>query len=156
MANFDEAIRTVLENEGAVIVDDPKDPGGLSRYGISHRSYPTVDIRNLTEDQAIEIYRRDWWHYDGIIDQRVATKILDSCVNLGEHAAIYLLQEIVLQVVKPDGLFGPVTEDCLNRMDPQALLTAYRAKLVAHYEDIVEANPSQVKFLKGWLARAAQ
>jgi lysozyme family protein len=152
-SNFDIAIETVLANEGG-LVEDKMDPGGLTNFGLSQRSYPKLDIRNLTREEAIEIYRRDWWHYAGIIDQRVATKILDSCVNMGEHAAIFLLQEIVLQVIKPDGIYGEVTEDAVNRLDPNALLTDYRAKLTAHYEAIAIANPTQAKFLKGWTARA--
>jgi lysozyme family protein len=154
MADFNIAIETVLANEGSTLVDDPLDPGGLSRWGISHRSYPLVDIRNLTEDQAKQIYLRDFWKYEDVIDQRVATKLLDSAVNLGEHAATFLLQEIVLQVVKPDGLIGPVTIDAVNRMDANALLTLYKTKLVAHYEAIAIANPTQEKFLKGWTTRA--
>jgi lysozyme family protein len=156
MADFNIAIETVLANEGSTLVDDPLDPGGLSRWGISHRSYPLVDIRNLTEDQAKQIYLRDFWKYEDVIEQRVATKLLDSAVNLGEHAATFLLQEIVLQVVKPDGLIGPVTLDCVNRVDPNALLTAYRAKLEQHYRNIVLAKPEEMKFLDGWLRRAKQ
>jgi lysozyme family protein len=155
MALFEPAVDITLENEGSALVDDPKDPGGLSRWGISHRSYPTVDIRNLTREDAAQIYRRDWWKYDGIIDQRVANKIFDMTVNMG-HAAIYLLQEIVLQIVRPDGIYGEVTEAGVNRFDPNALLTAYKAKLAAHYEAIVAANPAEAKFLAGWLRRANQ
>jgi lysozyme family protein len=154
-SNFDIAIETVLANEGG-LVEDKMDPGGLTNFGLSQRSYPKLDIRNLTREEAIEIYRRDWWHYAGIIDQRVATKILDSCVNMGEHAAIFLLQEIVLQVIKPDGIYGEVTEDAVNRLDPNALLTAYRAKLEQHYRNIVLARPEEMKFLDGWLRRAKQ
>jgi lysozyme family protein len=77
-------------------------------------------------------------------------------VNLGQHTAIFLLQELVLQVVKPDGLFGEVTEDAVNRQDANALLTAYRTKLTQHYQEIVKNNPAEAKFLTGWLRRANQ
>ena len=81
--------------------------------------------------------------------------MFDSYVNM-ERIAIFLLQEIVLQVVKPDGIYGEVTEDAVNRMDPNALLTAYRAKLEQHYRNIVLAKPEEMKFLDGWLRRAKQ
>ena len=42
-------------------VNDPKDPGGETNYGISKRAYPDVDIKNLTEDGAKDIYKRDYW-----------------------------------------------------------------------------------------------
>jgi lysozyme family protein len=155
MALFEPAVEVVLANEGG-LVEDKLDPGGLTNFGLSQRSYPGLDIRNLTRDAAVSIYHRDWWKYDNIIDQRVATKILDSCVNLGQHTAIFLLQELVLQVVKPDGLFGEVTEDAVNRQDANALLTAYRTKLTQHYQEIVKNNPAEAKFLTGWLRRANQ
>jgi lysozyme family protein len=156
MALFEPAIEITLKNEGSEYTQDPLDPGGATRYGISQKAFPKEDIKNLTEERAKELYRINYWKYDGIIDQGIANKLFDAGVNMGEHTAVYLIQELVLQVVKPDGLFGPVTEDCLNRMDPQALLTAYRAKLVAHYEEIVKNNPAEAKFLKGWTARANQ
>ncbi len=37
------------------------DPGGETRYGISKRAHPDVDIKNLTKDAAMEIYRADYW-----------------------------------------------------------------------------------------------
>jgi type VI secretion system secreted protein VgrG len=72
------------------------------------------------------------------------------------HSAIFLLQELVLQVVKPDGLWGPVTLEAVNRQDAQSLLTRFRAKLAEHYQSIVDNNPAEAKFLNGWLRRAAQ
>jgi hypothetical protein len=58
--------------------------------------------------------------------------------------------------VKPDGLYGPVTEEAINRMDANALLTAYKLRLQQHYLDIVANKPEDEKFLNGWLRRAAQ
>ena len=51
---FDEIIDVVLHHEGGY-VNDPKDPGGETNYGISKRAYPDVDIKNLTEDGAKDI-----------------------------------------------------------------------------------------------------
>jgi len=50
----------VLKREGGY-VDDPTDRGGETKYGISKRSYPQLDIKNLTLEQALEIYRKDYW-----------------------------------------------------------------------------------------------
>src|SRR5690606_2973445 len=57
---FLHAVEVVLEHEGGY-VHDPHDPGGETKFGISKRQYPDLDIANLTREQAIEIYRRDWW-----------------------------------------------------------------------------------------------
>jgi len=154
MALFEPAIEITLANEGGY-VNDPMDPGGETNFGISKRDYPKLDIKNLTKEEATAIYLRDFWKFGGIIDQAVANKVFDSYVNM-EHIAIFLLQEIVLQVIKPDGIYGEVTEDAVNRLDPNTLLTDYRAKLTAHYKAIVVARPEEEKFLKGWLRRAQQ
>jgi lysozyme family protein len=154
MSSFELAIETVLANEGGYSFI-ASDPGGETNFGISKRSYPALDIKNLTREEAVQIYRRDFWKYDNVLDQRVATKIFDASVNMG-HSAIFLLQELVLQVVKPDGLWGPVTEEAINRMDANALLLLYKARLRQHYLDIVANKPEDEKFLNGWLRRAAQ
>ena len=117
-SSFDLAIPVVLENEGGY-VNDPADPGGETKYGISKRSYPALDIKNLTVEQATAIYLRDFWQFDGIIDQRVANKLFDAYVNL-KHRAILYAQQIVFKSLTPDGVYGPETEDALNRADPNA------------------------------------
>ena len=152
MARFDLAILTVLRNEGG-LVEDPADPGGLTNYGISQKSYPSLDIRSLTRAQAMEIYLRDFWKFDGILDQPIATKVFDATVNMG-HTAIKILQRIL--GVPDDGVYGPTTEKAVNVTNPGVLLGRFRTALVDHYEAIVTANPSQAKFLDGWLRRARQ
>ena len=57
---FVRAIDRVLVHEGGD-ADDPRDAGGRTRWGISQRTYPTLDIRRLTRADAIALYRRDFW-----------------------------------------------------------------------------------------------
>ena len=57
---FPAFINRILGHEGGY-VNDPQDPGGETNWGISKRSYPGEDIKNLTLDQAAAIYRRDYW-----------------------------------------------------------------------------------------------
>src|ERR1700676_2468756 len=110
MADFNLAIDTVLTNEGG-LSENPSDPGGLTNFGISQRSYPTVDIRNLTRETAAAIYQRDFWHYDAVQSQPMATKIFDMSVNMG-HAAIRILQTCLGVTV--DGIWGPGTCAAVN------------------------------------------
>lgn len=151
MADFNLAIGTVLANEGGV-VNNENDPGGLTNFGISQRSYPNVDIRNLTPDAAAAIYRRDFWHYDDVQSQAMATKIFDMSVNMG-HTAIRILQTCL--GITEDGLWGPGTCAAVNAAGDN-LLNAYRAALAQHYQNLVLANPALAQFLTGWLRRAAQ
>ena len=150
MASFELAIPTVLENEGGY-VNDPDDAGGETNFGISKASYPNVDIKNLTKEEASAIYQRDFWKFDGINDQAVATKLFDAYVNMKSHA-INAAQEVTGQTV--DGKYGPHTEAAINAA--RDFLTTFRARLVQYYQEIVEYYPEDEKFLKGWLRRAQQ
>ena len=156
MSDFYLAIPTVLKNEGGYVWD-VNDPGGETKYGISKRAYPDLDIKNLTREKAIEIYYRDFWKFDGVKDQAVATKIFDSYVNL-KHTGIRILQECIIDpsMHQIDGVWGPSTCAAVNASDPFRLLTFYRAKLKQHYRNLVEEHPYLAKFLNGWLARAGQ
>ena len=58
--NFDIAFDRLMGHEGG-LVDHPNDPGGLTKFGISQRSYPNIDIRKLTREDSKAIYRRDFW-----------------------------------------------------------------------------------------------
>ncbi len=60
MADFRVSIQKTLVNEGGC-VNDPVDPGGETNMGISKRQYPNLDIKNLTQEQAIEIYKEGYW-----------------------------------------------------------------------------------------------
>lgn len=151
MATFEAAIPATLAWEGG-LVDDPNDPGGVTNFGISKRSYPDLDIRALTREQACEIYRREFWQYDGIESQAVASKLFDAGVNLGTHRAVLFMQALV--GVPADGRYGPLTEGGVNGSQEQILLPAYRARLADYYRALVQAHPQLQKFIRGWLRRA--
>ena len=154
MADFNIAIETVLANEGG-ICNVSGDPGGLTNFGISQRSYPAVAIRLLTPATAAAIYHRDFWHYDEVTNQALANKIFDMSVNMG-HTAISILQRCVS--VTPDGIWGPATCAATNAVDAAmpGLLDEYKMELANHYRNLVLANPALAQFLNGWLKRAAQ
>ena len=87
--SFPEAFSRTVGEEGGY-VNDPRDPGGATKFGISKRSHPDVDIENLTIDQARDIYRREYWDANrlGELPARMAVAVFDGCVNSGAHAAI--------------------------------------------------------------------
>ena len=61
MASFDIAIQKLLKHEGGYTAGLVGDPGGETNYGIARASHPDLDIKNLTKDQAIDIYKSDYW-----------------------------------------------------------------------------------------------
>ena len=93
-SDFDRAIEFVLRWEGG-LANHGADPGGLTNYGISKASYPDLDIANLTKEQAIDIYRRDYWQRSGA--DKMAWPLclvhLDSAVNAGVGKAQKWLAE---------------------------------------------------------------
>lgn len=156
MADFEPAVTKTIKKEGGdTLTEDPNDPGGLTRFGISKRSHPEVDPRNLTLDQAKQIYKREYWDpllADSITNQTVAEMIFDTSVNMGIHQAVRLIQ-IVLGI-QVDGIIGPQTIDALNVVDPNEFLAAFALVKVSRYVMLVKQNRKLEKFLFGWLTRA--
>lgn len=156
---FDQIVETVLRHEGGY-VNDPADPGGETKYGISKKSYPHLDVRNLTIDQAKDIYYRDWWlrlRLNEIRDDAVATKILDTCVNVGARTGIRLLQRALRAIGRPvavDGIVGPETIRAVNEVEPLQLLEALRSEQADYYRELIRRNPKLAQFEKGWTNRA--
>lgn len=157
MAQFDPAVRKTLVNEGGDrCTTIAGDTGGTTKYGISKRAYPQLDIAQLTEDQAKDIYRADYWNAirgDDIASQPVAENLFDTAVNMGPRQAVRLAQ-VALGVKPVDGQLGPGTLAALNAADPYRFLADYTLAKVARYVNLCNANRSQSKFLLGWLNRA--
>lgn len=157
MANFEDAIMYALHDEvggdmmNGGYTNDPADPGGETKWGISKRVYPNVDIKNLTLDGAKAIYLRDFWRFSGINNQRVATKVFDHYVN---RKATIKQAQVACGTHDVDGIYGGNTEHFINAMDPDTFLQNFVNGLVKMYEDIAAANPAEQKFLNGWLNRA--
>lgn len=153
MASFDKAIELVLEHEGGY-VNNPLDPGGETKYGISKRAYPFEDIAGLTLERAKEIYKRDYWKYDAVLDQRVANKLLDMAVNMGASQAHKIVQKAL--GITADGVFGPATLKAVNDAMPKTLLDEICARLCEFYCTIVLNSPEKKVFLLGWLRRGVK
>ena len=121
---WDYAFQILMSNEGGY-VNDPKDSGGETKYGISKKAYPDVDIPNLTIAQAMEIYHRDYWDRckcDNIPDA-LSVAVFDFAVNSGVKTAIKKLQ--IALGVKADGIIGNQTVGACNRLPVKKVLDDY-------------------------------
>lgn len=152
LAEFAPAIAYVLANEGNY---NPNDHGSPSNFGIRQADHPGLDVKDMTQDQAIAIYERDYWKFGGFTSQRLATKMLDIYVNLPPVEAIRLLQQSLgwLQAgpVVCDGILGPQTTEHANAADETQLVDEIKFRLVDHYRKT--ADPSEVD---GLLRRAVK
>lgn len=91
---FEDCIAEILKHEGGY-VNHKHDPGGETNFGISKRSYPNVNIKKLTIEQATEIYKRDFWDKLKIEELPVDIRLIyfDCAVNQGPNRAAQLYKE---------------------------------------------------------------
>jgi len=151
---FDQIIGLVLQNEGGYR-DDPNDAGKATNYGISQAQYPSLDIKNLTVDQAKGIYKTDYYNVMGLsrLDSpAVQYYLLDTGVNAGQGTAVKLLQSAVH--LTQDGVLGPATAQEVNTCDEHGLIDRLIELRMKHYVSLVIADPQhKLGDLLGWTNR---
>lgn len=162
--SFDKAFAYTMKWEGgSKATKDPDDPGGTTKYGISQRAHPNVDVENLTEDEAKAIYLNEYWIPLGCeyIGGVIAAKLFDAGVNVGIGRAAILAQQAFNDTlgpeevgITPDGRIGHISIDRISKVDPEKWLDAFETRLVNHYNYLVAKNVKNAKFLKGWIRRA--
>ncbi len=108
MGDFNRCISLILAEEGG-LSNHRQDPGGLTKYGISQRSYPTLNIAALTLSEAQALYRRDYWNpiHGDELPSGLDLLMLDCAINQGVVTTIQLLQQAIR--IQDDGLLGPKT-----------------------------------------------
>jgi lysozyme family protein len=153
---FNKVMEFTLGWEGG-ISDHAADPGGLTSFGISKRSYPDIDIPNLTEEKAKEIYRRDYW--DKIrgdsLTPPVALAVMDFAVNSGVARAAKALQKAV--GVEEDGTIGNNTLKAVKAYgNDRSIGVAVVETRVKFLCNLVKIKPSMSVFLYGWMRRTHQ
>lgn len=166
MNTFDKAFNEVIGFEGGY-VNNPNDKGGETKYGISKRSYPNIDIKNLTLDEAKEIYYKDFWNTSFIElslidDENIAIELFDTGVNMGVKISSKLLQESLNLMnrnqsdwadLKIDGYCGLKTLKAYKKARKSILLKVLNGMQFNIYKEIVEKNPKQELFFNGWMKR---
>jgi len=153
---FGQIIKHILENEGGY-VDDPHDRGGETKYGISKKNHPEVDIKNLTIDGALDIYRRLYWVPSKAekLMPELRYQYFDMVVNAGQGNAVKILQRACNSKMKKadkiavDGRIGPMTIKASEKLE-NSRLKAFRH---LYYASIVIKNPTQERFWFGWYNR---
>jgi lysozyme family protein len=172
---FGEALNIVLSHEGGY-ANVTGDRGGETYRGISRVNWPNwpgwqiVDqnkplknnqvIKNTLLDNLVSIfYKIQFW--DAIEADKLPASIrplaFDFAVNSGTKTAITSLQKVLIDTtgkkILIDGRIGPQTIALANQVQPKVLFDNYKQARLEFYSNIVENNPGQKKFLKGWLNR---
>jgi lysozyme family protein len=174
-APFDAALARVLRLEGGY-VNDPTDRGGETRYGVTaataRRHGYTGPMAGLPLATATAIYRADYWNPLRLDDVAawhppLAEHLFDIAVNMGPGTAGGFLQRAlnllnrnqrVFADLAVDGLIGGGTLRALNLLgnaDKPVLLQVVQAYQARRYLEIIENDPTQERFTRGWFARLA-
>jgi len=167
MADLKLYIPKLWEFEGTVYENDPVDHGGATKFGVIVDDLKNLnidenhdgiidwkDIRDLTESDAQSIVKKEYWDVvkaDQIINQSVAEMLADFGFNCGIKYAAKKIQKILGLTV--DGNVGPKTIQAINSANQQDLFNKLVAIRKQHYKDIVSNNPTQNRFMKGWMNR---
>ena len=169
--SFDQAIKFTLKWEvggkpDGGFTDDPRDPGKKTRWGISQRAHPDLDIKKLTKQQAIRIYETEYWRANKC-DKLLSpanTAHFDACVNIGnwsydkDGGKIYhwranrMLQRVLN--VNEDGIIGTMTLSAAYRHNPTALGVSLITERECYYARLLLSSPGKWRWaIRGWLNR---
>ena len=160
--DFDRAFTALIGNEGSY-TSDPKDRGNWTsgkvgvgtlkgtKYGISAMTYPSVDIKNLTLDNAKKIYFNDFWlkAHCHELPNSIRFDVFDMAVNSGVGITIKTLQKAI--GADADGIIGSQTKKLLEFYDQERLDKRLSAQRLLYICDI-GTFPT---YGKGWVRRVA-
>jgi lysozyme family protein len=148
---FEVAVSRCLSHEGGY-VNDINDPGGETNWGISKRSYPDLDIARLTRDDAIAIYKRDFWDAvkaDGL-PSSVVFQLFDFAINSGVNTAIRYFQRAI--GVADDGYWGSHSQSVADSTSETDMLLGINAERL----DFMRRLKNWKYYGAGWAARVAE
>lgn len=162
-SDFDKAFNTIIGHEGGY-VDNPIDRGGPTKYGISQRAFPHLDIESITLQEAKSIYKRNYWDICGakfMPTRDLKILLFDIAVNHGAGRARIMLQEALNLLnnngklyddLEIDGIIGRKTKAAIKANEPHYILMALITKRLALMDRIADGT-SQEAFAKGWMNR---
>ena len=129
-----------------------------TKYGITKRFYPDVDIKNLTKEQAKTIYHTDYWRRAKCdeVPPHLRHIYFDMCVNFGQGGAVKVLQRTAnaknKEKIEVDGGMGPATLKAIQNLE----LERVRAYRVLRFANLVIKKPEQERFWFGWYRRSME
>lgn len=170
MADFKLYFPTLCEWEGTVFENVPGDKGGATKYGVileewvrlgydkdGDKDIDVDDLKLINAQDASTIAKSHYWDKlkgDNINNQSIAEFIVDFAYNCGVTTAAKKTQiALGFTGTDIDGKFGNKTVEAINKANQEGLFNKIKELRDLYYKAIVSNNPSQLKFLKGWINR---
>lgn len=161
---FDKAFLLIIGEEGNYQCN-PDDPGNWTgarpgkgilrgtKYGISASAFPTLDIKNLTLEEAKGLYQAHYWYtiQADSLPYEIAIAMFDCSVNSGPETAISLLQKTVS--CKEDGILGPETMAKTRAMIANSGMAETILQLLTTRACYLASLTIFPQFGKGWMRR---
>nr|WP_170538454.1 holin-associated N-acetylmuramidase [Ruegeria arenilitoris] len=182
MQSVQQIANEIVTREGG-FVDDPDDPGGATKYGVTIHTMRrlgldltrdgTVDRRDviaLGRDQAVAIFITHYFQKPGLarVPDALQPTLFDMYVNAGGQA-VRILQRLLVQMgfsLAVDGVLGPRTAgacDQAAKPDPVVLRDAYGVARRNYYFRLADRRPALRKYVRsrnggkgGWIRRAEE
>ena len=163
IANWKDAYAHLIKSEGGY-VNDPHDRGGETNLGVTKKAWAAYlkrDIEDgemaaLTPEAVEPFYKEMYWdrvRADDLPDG-VDYLVFDFAVNAGPGRASKFLQQAVGATA--DGVIGPGTLAAVRNFSAEELINRFSEVKKEFYEGLVEKDPSQSRFINGWLNRVAE
>ena len=162
-------LNDVIQHEGGY-VNKAVDRGGETKFGISKKQYPNLDIKNLSQMQAMMIYNNDFLNNSeaNYGKNPIALKMADVQINTGKSTLLMQqsLNALALQhnlpinggMLNEDGKMGNKTRMAYklvrDKVGDKALMNKIVNKQKNYYLSIVDSDSTQKVFLNGWMNRA--
>jgi lysozyme family protein len=120
-----------------------------TKYGISAAAYPGLDIETLSEQDAEDIYRRNYYEplHGDELKLPVVLVLFDGAVNAGLRRAVIWLQQAAS--LPADGVLGAQTLAVVNAADALVLAREMLARRLNFYASL----PTWTDFGLGWSRR---
>ena len=172
----------IVAREGG-IVDDPDDPGGATKYGVTIHTMRRLgldldrdgqvtpeDVRALSKAQAVDIFLNHYFEKPrlGVLPEAIQASVFDMYVNSGAQA-VKILQNLLRQMgyeVAVDGVVGPQTSRAAHdaaKPKALALRDAYRVARRSYYCRLADRRTTLRKYARtraggkgGWIKRAEE
>lgn len=156
---FENAFKYIISVEGSEYTSDPEAGDPPTKYGITAAEVKGKDVKDLTLQEAKDIYYNDYWQKmsgDKIfaVAPKTSIVVFDFFVNSGAGGAARNLKNVGINPGNPTS--SEVTQkiiDLANTIGDSVLANTLISKRYLDYEQIIRNDERKTKFGPGWKKR---